>query len=60
MENDIAKSICNTLNEVRKLLDLLPVAGKSYRVGLVNADTALESIISEIESGHIVVSEGTT
>lgn len=54
--NEAAKSICGTLGEVRKLLDVLPIAGKAYRVGLVNADNALETVIREIESGHIVVS----
>ena len=54
--NEAAKSICGTLCEVRKLLDILPIAGKAYRVGLVNADNALETVIREIESGHIIVS----
>ena len=53
--NEAAKSICGTLGEVRKLLDILPIAGKAYRMGLVNADNALETIIREIESGNIIV-----
>lgn len=58
--NEATKSICGTLGEVRKLLDILPIAGKAYRVGLVNADNALETIIHEIESGHIIVSVADT
>lgn len=58
MENkkkDAGKAICFTLGEVRKLLDMLPIAGKNFRVGLVNADNALGEIIATIESGSVVV-----
>ncbi len=54
-EKDAGKAICFTLGEVRRFLDMLPVAGKGFRAGLVDTDNALGEIIAMIESGSVVV-----
>lgn len=58
MENktDIGKAICNTLESVRKLLNVLSVAGRENHAALVNADNALLAVINEIRSGRVTVS----
>lgn len=59
MENkhdDIGSAICGTLEEVRRVLDMLPVTGKAYCAALVNADNALLAVINEIRSGRVEVS----
>lgn len=57
MENktDIGKAICNTLESVRKLLNVLSVAGRENHAALVNADNALLAVLDEIQSGRVVV-----
>lgn len=53
---DVGSAICNTLSEVRRVLDMLPVTGKTYCAAILNADNALLYIINEIQSGRITVS----
>lgn len=52
---DIGKAICNTLESVRKLLNVLSVAGRENHAALVNADNALLAVLDEIQSGRVVV-----
>lgn len=53
--DDMGSAICGTLEEVRRVLDMLPVTGKAYCAALVNADNALLAVINEIRSGRVVV-----
>lgn len=53
--DDMGSAICGTLEEVRRVLDMLPVTGKAYCAALVSADNALLAVINEIRSGRVVV-----
>ena len=54
--DDMGSAICGTLEEVRRVLDMLPVTGKAYCAALVSADNALLAVINEIRSGRVTVS----
>lgn len=53
--DDMGSAICGTLEEVRRVLDMLPVTGKAYCAALVNADNALLAVLDELRSGRVVV-----
>lgn len=53
--DDMGSAICGTLEEVRRVLDMLPVTGKAYCAALVSADNALLAVLDELRSGRVVV-----
>lgn len=57
MENkpDIGNSIINTLNETRRLLNLITVSGRDNHAALVSADNAIAVVLNEIVSGRVVL-----
>lgn len=53
--DDMGSAICGTLEEVRRVLDMLPVTGKVHCAALVSADNALLAVLDELRSGRVVV-----
>ena len=57
MENkpDIGNAIINTLNETRRLLNLITVSGRENHTALMAADNAIATVLGELVSGRVTV-----
>ena len=62
MENkpDIGNAIINTLNETRRLLNLITVNGRDNHAALVSAANAIAVVLGELVSGRVVVTVAST
>ena len=62
MENkpDIGNAIISTLNETRRLLNLITVNGRDNHAALVSADNAIAVVLDELMSGRVVITSIST